>query len=113
MDCACWGCGAVLALCVPAGRIAALTGQADALLGRLFWLLARLREPESSVRLLQAVSVVVEVQCSFVPMPIPTSVLPATCWSLLMPIQEHLELGSANKACNGNLLADCMMSEAT
>lgn len=62
--------GAIMALCVPAGRIAALTGQADALLGRLFWLLARLREPESSVRLLQAVSVVVEVECSLNLLPI-------------------------------------------
>ncbi|KAK9821560.1 hypothetical protein WJX81_001795 [Elliptochloris bilobata] len=43
------------------GRMAALAGQAEALLGRLFWLLGRLREPESCVRLLQAVSVVVEV----------------------------------------------------
>ena len=45
----------------------ALAGQAEALLGRLFWLLGRLREPESCVRLLQAVSVVVEVRAPGVP----------------------------------------------
>jgi len=42
--------------------MAALAGQAEAVLGRLFWLLGRLREAESCVRLLQAVSVVAEAR---------------------------------------------------
>ena len=73
--------GAVMGVCMPTGRIAALGGQADALLGRLFWLLARLREPESCVRLLQAVSVVVEVLLRS-GVPNLTQAPPAACWRM-------------------------------
>ena len=87
--------GADIALCMRAGRIAALTGQADALLGRLFWLLARLREPESSVRLLQAVSVVVEVQCSFALMPIPNERV--ACYMLVVADAHPGALGAGQR----------------